>query len=60
MEVIEKNDLEAAIIKQNVIKFSQIIGSPTLKGSLLEDIGLLAEKKEVENILNGTYKPKKM
>ena len=59
VEVIEKNALESAIIKQNVKKFSQTIGSPTLKGSLLEDIGLLAEKKKVESILNGTYKPKK-
>ena len=58
-EIIDKRGIENAIIKQNKIKFSQTKGSPSQIGSLFKDIGPLAEKSKVQQILNSTYKPKK-
>ena len=54
-EIKGKQELEAAIIRENEAKFHQTEDCPLLNGQLLLDIGLLGDGPQVESILLGTY-----
>ena len=54
-EINSQRELESAILKENIRKYSQAHACPLLHGQLRHDIGLLGDGPEVDNILAGSY-----
>lgn len=58
VEITDRATLEHESILENIRRFSLPFDTPFMKGSLVDNVGFLAEKEGREQILNGTYKAK--
>jgi hypothetical protein len=56
-ECSTKATMEKACISENIGRFSQTNDTPPMEGSMIEDLGYLAETDAKYHILNGTYVP---
>ena len=54
-QINSQRELESAIIRENVRKYSQAHSCPLLHGTLRQDIGFLGDGPAVDAILKGTY-----
>ena len=55
IECFSKLEVEDACINENYNRFTQNATTPFIQSPLVEDIGFLAETKQAEAILQGTY-----
>ena len=54
-ECFTQPEVEQACMNEGRARYTQTEGTPFRKGSLLEDIGLLADTEKANQILDGTY-----
>ena len=54
-EVVDKQEMEAAMMFENQTRFLQAKNTPFLSPPLLEEVGLLGNSDAAEKILKGTY-----
>jgi hypothetical protein len=56
-EFLTKVTMENACISENIGRFSQTNDTPPMNGSLIADLGYLAETNAKDHILDGSYVP---
>ena len=56
-ELTDKKEIENACHKGNRAKFAQTIGTPAMRGQLMNDLGFLGTSQACKKILQGNYNP---